>query len=149
MAPGNETVIIAGSATFTNASAKDFATVIAHQAVGSPFFTAKKAKAASNNLASGGIAVLTDERLVFGKGKNLKKISAGQTVDFADAIANDEVQIDVELADILSVSEGKQGLSKTLDIVTGVGTLRFAFMKKAMLGEWMAALNEAIVQQGS
>ncbi|MCL2818688.1 MAG: hypothetical protein FWD41_03060 [Actinomycetia bacterium] len=141
----SETVLKVGSTTFTNANLKDVATVVAHGAAGNPLFGRKKASAASKNLAEGGTAILTNQRFVFGKGKNIKKMAEGSVADFSGAAAKGEIRHEIPLGSILAINQGKQGLSPVLDLVTDTGTYRFSWMQKALL-EWEAAIESAKAQ---
>ena len=143
----NETVIKKESTTYTNVSMKGAAASIAKTVAGAAVggmvggalqdSAVKKATAAN----TGGQAVLTTGRFIFGAGKKLKKLPVGGplTID-----KKDEVFLDIPLATIVSVTQGKQGLSPVFAVETNEGVFKFAFMKKAKCEEWEAAINKAL-----
>jgi len=109
-------------------------------------FTSSMSSAVS---AVNGQAVLTDKRFVFGIGKPLKKMSAGEQANFTKPLAMGDVTHDIPLAAIKAVTGGRQGVSTLLVIETYRGeTYKFAFMKKAVHAEWEAAINQAITTRG-
>jgi len=122
---------------------QDIATVLTHTAAGMPLIGSGRAKAARKNFGQNGHAVLTNERLVFGKGKTLKKMAAGESVSFEKSLEKGDIAFDIVLAEITAITQGKQGLSAILNIETNDGTYKFAFMKKAQSTEWEDAINSA------
>jgi hypothetical protein len=143
----NETVLKAESTTYTNVSMKGAATSIAKTVagatvggmIGGELMESAVRKTATMNM--GGIAVLTDGRFIFGTGKGLKKLSAGGAMELGK---KDEVYFDIPLATIISVTQGKQGLSPVFAIETHEGVFKFAFMKKSKCDEWEDAINKAL-----
>ena len=143
----NETVLKVESTTYTNVSMKSAAAAVAKTVagvavggmVGDELMESAVRKTATMNM--GGIAVLTDGRFIFGTGKGLKKLSAGGAMELGK---KDEVYFDIPLATIISVTQGKQGLSPVFAIETHEGTFKFAFMKKIKCEEWEAAINDAM-----
>jgi len=137
----NETVLKTGFTTFVNVDNVTAAILVANEFL--PLIGDKRANAAKKSMGTNGHAVLTNERFVFGKGKSLKKMSAGDVADFSDALAKGDIDFDITLGEMISVTQGKQGLSVLLNIETGEGVFKFAFMKKAVFAEWEDALNSA------
>ena len=143
----NETILKTESTTYTNVSMKGAASSIAKAAagvavggmVGDALQNSAVRKATAMN--TGGQAVLTNGRFIFGAGKNLKKLPVGGPLAIA---MKDEVYIDIPLATIIAVTQGKQGLSPVFAIETHEGVFKFAFMKKSKCEEWEAAINNAI-----
>ena len=143
----NETVIKVESTTYTNVSMKGAAASIAKTAAGAAVggmvggalqeSAVKKATA----MNTGGQAVLTNGRFIFGAGKGLKKLSVGGPMAITD---KDDIYLDIPLATIVSVTQGKQGLSPVFAVETEEGVFKFAFMKKSKCEEWEAAINKAL-----
>jgi len=136
----NEVVFKVGAVTFTNLNIKDVAAAIGGSAVGG-LIGRSVADAASRNLGKNGYGVLTDRRFVFGNSRALKKIAEGSAVNFAAERAKGNIDFDIPLFTITSVSEGKQGFSSLFAIETNSGEFKFALLKKSQLPEWMAAFN--------
>jgi len=95
-------------------------------------------------MGQNGHAVLTNERFVFGKGKILKKMAAGESVSFDEALAKGDIVFDLLLSEVTEVTQGKQGFSTTLNIQTYDGVYKFAFMKKAQFAEWETSVKDAL-----
>ena len=143
----NETVLKAESTTYTNVSRKGATESIVKSVVGTAVGgivgevlqdSAMKKNAEMN---MGGIAVLTNGRFLFGTGKGLKKLAVGGPMTLAP---KDEVYIDIPLGAIVSVTQGKQGLSPVFAVETHAEVFKFAFMKKSKCDEWEAAINQAL-----
>ena len=143
----NETIIKIESTTYTNVSMKgaaaSIAKTVAGLAVGGMVGGALQESAVRKATAmnTGGQAVLSNGRFIFGAGKKLKKLPVGAPLAITE---KDEVFLDIPLATIISVSQGKQGLSPVFAIETDEGIFKFAFMKKAKCDEWEAAINKAL-----
>jgi hypothetical protein len=145
----NETVLKIESTTYTNVTMKGAAASIAKTAtgvalggiVGDALQDSAMKKVATMNM--GGQAVLTNGRFIFGTGKKLKKLPVGGPFVISE---KDEVYFDIPLATIISVTQGKQGLSPVFAIETIEGVFKFAFMKKSKCEEWEAAINNALGQ---
>ena len=143
----NETIIKTESTTYTNVSMKGAAASIAQTAagavvggmVGGALQDSAVKKATAMN--TGGQAVLTNGRFIFGAGKNLKKLPVGGPLVIA---VKDEVFVDIPLPTIISVTQGKQGVSPVFAIETHEGVFKFAFMKKSKCEEWEAAISKAL-----
>ena len=143
----NETIIKMESTTYTNVSMKTAIGTVAKAVtgaavggmVGDALYDSAVVKATAAN--TGGQAVLTNGRFVFGAGRKLKKLPVGGplTID-----KKDEVYLDIPLATIISVTQGKQGISPVFAIETHEGEFKFAFMKKSKCDEWEAAINNAL-----
>jgi len=139
----NEVVFKVGAVTFTNVNAKDMAAAIGGSAVGG-IIGRRVANTASKNLGKNGHGVLTDKRFIFGNSRALKKIAEGSAVSFAAQRAKGDIDFDIPLETIASVSEGKQGFSSLFALDTNDGEYKFALLKKAQLPEWIAAFNKAL-----
>ena len=139
----NEVVFKVGAVTFTNVNLKDMATAIGGAAVGG-IVGRRVANSAGRNLGKNGHGVLTAKRFVFGNSKALKKIAEGSAVNFAAQRAKGDIDFDIPLETIVSVSEGKQGFSSLFALDTNDGEYRFSLLKKAQLTEWMAAFNRVL-----
>ena len=139
----DEVVLKQGFVTFTNANLRDAATLLAHTA-GSAFVSNRRARIAADNLGKNGQGVLTDKRFVFGTGKALKKIAAGEALNFADPLARGDIVFNIPLAEITAVTKGKQGFSTLFALETNDGVYKFALMKKSQYDEWEAAFNKAL-----
>ena len=143
----HETILKTESTTYTNVSMKgaaaSVAKTVAGAAVGGMVGGALQDSAVRKATAmnTGGQAVLTNGRFIFGAGKNLKKLPAGGPLAI---VAKDEIYIDIPLATIVSVAQGKQGLSPVFAVETHEGVFKFAFMKKSKCDEWEAAINKAL-----
>jgi len=98
--------------------------------------------------AVNGQAVLTDKRFVFGAGKLLKKMAAGESANFTKPFAMGDVLHDIPLIGITAVTSGKQGFGTLLVIEANGETYKFSFMKKAVHAAWEAAINQAITTIG-
>jgi len=139
----NEVVFNVGAATFFNLNAKDVAAAIGGSVVGGRVGR-RVANAASKNIGKNGHGVVTNKRFVFGNSKALKKIGIGSAVSFAAIRAKGDIDFDIPLETITSVSEGKQGFSSLFVIDTNDGVYKFALMKKSQLPEWIGAFNRAL-----
>jgi len=139
----NETVLREGFATFTNAS---WANVLAAaMSSGRTARSRRRAETARRNLGMNGHGVLTDTRFVFGKGKDLKKMPVGSSVNFEESIAKGDIAFDIPLADISTVTKGRQGFSTLFVIETSDGDVyKFAVMKKSAYEAWQAAFDNAL-----
>jgi len=138
-----ETVLREGFVTFTNVTLGNVLTAMSD---GLTTRSQRRAQAARNNLAANGRGVLTDKRFVFGKGKALKKMAVGTSVDFTECLACGDVIFDIPIADITSVIRGKQGFSTLFIINTSAGeTYNFAVMKKSAYEEWQAAFDKVVI----
>jgi len=102
------------------------------------------ANSAGRNLGKNGHGVLTAKRFVFGNSKALKKIAEGSAVNFAAQRAKGDIDFDIPLETIVSVSEGKQGFSSLFALDTNDGEYKFSLLKKAQLPEWMAAFSRVL-----
>jgi len=139
----NELVFKVGAVTFTNVNVKDMAAALGGTAVGG-IIGRRVANNASKNLGKNGHGVLTNKRYVFGNSKALKKIAEGSAVSFAAQRSKGDIDFDIPLETIVSVSEGKQGFSSLFAIDSNDGEYKFALLKKAQLPEWMAAFGRAL-----
>ena len=143
----NEFVLKVGAVTFTNVNAKDMAAAIAGNLAGGNLVSGIPGRrvfnAASRNLGKNGHGVLTNKRFVFGNSRALKKTAEGSAVSFAAQRAKGDIDFDIPLEVITSVSEGKQGFSALFAIDTYDGEYKFALLKKSQLPEWMAAFQRA------
>ena len=139
----NEVAIKVGAVTFTNANFRDAAAAIGGVAVGG-IIGSRITSSASSNLGKNGHGVLTTRRFVFGNSKALKKIPEGSVVNFAAQRAKKDIDFDIPLETIATVTEGKQGFSSLFAISTSHGDYKFALLKKAQLPEWMAAFSRAL-----
>jgi len=139
----NEVVFKVGAVTFFNLNAKNVAAAIGGSAVGG-IIGRRVANTASKSMGKNGHGVVTNKRFVFGNSKALKKIAAGSAVSFAAVRAKRDIDFDIPLETIVSVSEGKQGFSSLFVLSTNDGEYKFALMKKTELPEWIAAFNKAL-----
>ena len=137
-----EIVLNVGAVTFTNVNIKDMAAAIGGAAVGG-IVGRRVANSAGRNLGKNGHGVLTAKRFVFGNSRALKKIAEGTAVSFASQRRKGDIDFDIPLETIVSVSEGKQGFSSLFAIDTNDGEYKFSLLKKAQLPEWIAAFNRA------
>ena len=147
MSYGNETILKIESTTYTNVSMKTAIATAAKAAAGVAVggivggalqdSAVKKATAAN----TGGQAILTTGRFIFGAGKKLKKLPVGSTLTIDK---KDEIFLDIPLVTIVAVTQGKQGLSPVFAVETHEGVFKFAFMKKTKCEEWEAAINKAL-----
>jgi hypothetical protein len=143
----NETILKIESTTYTNVSMKTAiataAKAVTGAAVGGIVGDALQDSAVRKATAAntGGQAVLTTGRFIFGAGRKLKKLPVGGTLIIDK---KDEVFLDIPLATIISVTQGKQGLSPVFAVETHEGVFKFAFMKKSKCEEWEAAINKAL-----
>jgi hypothetical protein len=143
----NETILKSESTTYTNVNMKTAIATAAKAAtgiavggiVGDAIYNSAVVKATAAN--TGGQAVLTNGRFIFGAGRKLKKLPVGGPLTLTK---KDEIYLDIPLATILSVTQGKQGLSPVFAVETAEGTFKFAFMKKSKCDEWEAAINKAL-----
>ena len=146
----NEIVLHVGAVTFTNADKKVAAAGIAGTVAGSLIGglvghrLSRASAQAISNMGKNGHGVLTDRRFVFGNSRPLKKISQGGAVSFAEYRRKGDIDFDIPLADIIAVSESKQGLSSLFVIEIDDMEYKFALLKKAQLPEWIAAFNKAL-----
>ena len=143
----NETILKTESTTYTNVSAKGAAESIVKGAVGTAVggivgdVLQDSAVRKATDMNTGGQAVLTNCRFVFGAGKNLKKLPVGGPLTLG---VKDEIFIEIPLAAIVAVTQGKQGLSPVFAVETHGEVFKFAFMKKSKCDEWEAAINQAL-----
>jgi len=139
----NEVVLKEGFVTFSNANLKDAAVGIAGTLAGG-IIGNRLARKAADNLGKNGHGVLTDRRFVFGNSKPLKKIAVGTSVNFGEHRAKGDIVFDIPLADIVGISQGKQGFSTLFILETNDGVYKFALMKKSQYPEWESAFNKAL-----
>jgi len=132
-----------GAVTFTNANLKDMAAAIGGNVAGG-IIGNRIFNNASRNLGKNGFGILTNKRFVFGNSKPLKKMTEGSVVSFAAQRAKGDIDFDIPLETIATVSEGKQGFSPIFAIDTNGGEYKFALLKKAALPEWIAGFNKAL-----
>ena len=138
-----EYVYKVGAVTFTNANFKDAALAIGGTLAGG-IVGRRISRSAADNLGKNGHGVLTNKRFIFGNSRAFKKLAEGSYVGFAEWRAKGDVDFDIPLTSILSVTEGKQGFSSLFAIDTYDGEYKFALLKKAQLPDWLAAFFRAL-----
>ena len=139
----NETAHFTGAVTFTNANLKDAAAALAGNRAGG-IIGSRISWNAMDNLGRNGYGLLTDKRFVFGSSGPLKKITVGTIVNLAKYRAKGDIYFDIPLADILSFSKGKQGLSTLFALDTNDGEYKFALLFKSQYPGWEAAFNKGL-----
>ena len=144
MTEGSEVILHAGALTLVMIDKSDLAKVLVGAAIGSTVSEVVGGALAGSagDMAKNGQGVLTNYRFVFGTGKSLKKPAIGGPL-----LYDNKTQIDLEvpLQAITSVTRGKQGFSPLFIVGTDSGRdFKFSTIKTADCDNWAAAINKAI-----